>query len=185
MIQRLLDHLGRVGGVFVAPRSTLLRALHNGRGGLFEVLPWMLLVAAMMQPTRAGQALLVGRVSLLDGFNAVARTFADRMLGPLIGMLVAAAVLYAASRFRGGAVRFDAAVDACAYMLMPFLLLAAAGVVMREVGWGQWWMPNMSMTGSGPVLATRLAVAFAWPAALFSVVFWEEWRSPEVSRRAP
>ncbi len=176
MIARLLDHFGRLGGVFVAPRSTLRRILRGGRGGLFEVLPWMLVVAAMMQPTRAGQALLVGRLSLFDGFNALARMFADRMLGPLIGVLIAASVLYLFDRLRDGTtekVTFEGAVDACAFMLLPFLVLAAAGVALRAFGVRWWWTPNNAMTGRGVFLATRIAVAFAWPILLFSIVAWD------------
>ncbi|MEQ8273188.1 MAG: hypothetical protein RMA76_11395 [Deltaproteobacteria bacterium] len=183
MIQRLLDHFGRLGGVIIAPRSTLTGVLRAGRGGLFEVLPWMLIVAAMAQPTRAGQALLIGRLSLFDGFNAVARMFADRMIAPLIGVLVAASVLYLFDRLRGvdeaQRVTFEGAVDACAFMLVPFLLLAAIGVAMRAYGVGQWWTPNNSMTGRDWVLATRIAVAFVWPSALFAVVFWDLRRTPE------
>ncbi len=186
MILRLLDHFGRLGGVIIAPRSTLTGVLRAGRGGLFEVLPWMLIVAAMAQPTRAGQALLIGRLSLFDGFNAVARMFADRMIAPLIGVLVAASVLYLYDRLRGtGDVTFEGAVDACAFMLVPFLLLAAVGVAMRELGVGQWWTPNNSMTGREWVLATRIAVAFVWPSALFAVVFWELRRTPADQGAAP
>lgn len=176
MIARFFDHLARVGGVFVSPRATLDGVLRSGRGGLFEVMPWMFVVACALQPVRAGQAFLMARVSLLEGFNALARLFAQRMLTPLVAALVAATVLYLFDRLREGAherITFEGAVDACAFMLFPFLLLCAVGAALDHNGVRLWWTPNRAVVGRGIYLATRIVVAYGWSFVLFGVVLWD------------
>lgn len=176
MIGAGLRHLARLGGVIVAPRRTLRRVLLEGDGALWEVLPWMVLVTAAVAPTGAGRALLVGRVAALDGVLLFVNLVATRMVAPLIGIVVAAAILAAVSRATSDQpVGFDLALDACAFTLVPFLLLAGVGVLLHASGIELWFMPHRRFTVPGTVGAVRSLVAFAWPAALYLLLLVEVW----------
>ena len=175
----MLGHFARLGGALISPRETLRGALWRDEGVLWEILPWMMVVTAAVAPTRAGRALLVGRTDLLDGLMLFFNLVANRMLGPMLGLLVAALLLHLVSRASSGpVVSFDVALDATAFTLVPFLALAATGSLLFAFGYEVWFLPHRKLTTPGLVGAIRIAVAFAWPVALYAFLLREVWTRP-------
>lgn len=166
----ILGHLARIGGVIVRPRRTLSAVLFDRRGRLWEVVLWMIVVCAAAQPVRAGQAMLLSRVDIIGGASAFLNLLASRMLGPLIGALVGAAILWAIDRKN---VSFDAAVDTCAFALVPLLLLTAVGAGLSNLGVELWFLPHRTLGGRGVFFGTRLAVGYGWSILLFLLLVLE------------
>lgn len=167
--------LSRLGGVFLHPRSTLWRVLARGEGSLFEVLPWLALAALTVSPTGAGQAFLLLRVSPGEGVIALLGLIVNRMSGVLMVMIGGAVLLLviasaARARIKPG---FDRCLDACAYLLLPHLLLASTGAALSELGVELWFLPHRLPKGAPSVLALRLAVAYGWSLLLFGLLAWE------------
>ncbi len=183
MIQPLLRHLGRIGGVIISPRSTLQRLILKPEGQLWELMPWIVVVTATVSPVGAGRAWLVGRLDFIDGALQFLNVIAGRMLGPMIGLIVAAGLLYGVDRFRHRSrepLPFDVALDACAYTLVPFLVLASVGAAASRLGFELWFMPHRRLGGRGWVGVARFSAAFAWPLALYGVLVWRVWARPNV-----
>lgn len=181
MIQPVLRHLARLGGVIVAPRATLTRLLRAPEGQMWELLPWFVVVTAVLSPTGAGRALLVCRVGVLDGLLLFVNLIAGRMLGPMIGLFVAASILHLVDRlrFRGALqVPFDVALDATAFTLVPFLLLACVGALLSQLGLELTVFPHRSLQVAGWLGAARVATAFGWPVVLFGILLKEVWTRP-------
>lgn len=153
----------------VAPRVTFARLVFQHEGRLWEVLPWMMVVTAAVSPGRAGRALLLGRADVLDGLMIFLNALSQYTIGPLVGVATAALLLVATSRLRGSAtpIRFEAALDGCAFLLMPFLLLCSLGVILEAAGWDFWFLPHNGIRGRGTRLVVRVAVAFGWSGGLF------------------
>jgi len=161
-----MSALDRFGGVFLHPRRTLA-AILDGRGSFFEILPWMILAAIIVAPTQAGQVVLVGRTSPVDGVRAFFGLISTRAGGPLLGAVAGALLLVGWARHRGRALGFDRAFDACAYALLPHFALAALGAMLSALGAELWFMPHRLLRGTGWYLAARFAVAYGWSLLLF------------------
>ncbi len=146
------------------PGATV-RRLVAGEGRLWEILPWMLVVTAAVSPVSAGRALLVGRVDPWGGLQLFLATVGERMGGPLLGCAAGALLLHLLSR---RTVRFDAALDTCAFLLLPFLALGALGAILSGFGLDLWFMPHHRPQGPPEILAVRLLVAFGPSLALFA-----------------
>lgn len=148
---------------------------------MWELMPWFVLVTAVLAPTGTGKALLVGRLDVLDGLLLFVNLIARRMLGPLIGLFVAASLLHLLDRLRHRGdmkVPFDVALDATTFTLVPFLLLACLGALLNKAGFELWFMPHRSLQAPGWAGIARIAAAFAWPVALFSVLVHQVWARP-------
>lgn len=177
----MLAHLGRLGGVIRSPQRTLRKFLWRGEGRLWDILPWLVVVTGAVAPTRAGRAVLLGRVDVIDGLLLFGNLVANRMLYPLLGLVVAASILHLMDRVRHPSevkVGFDIALDTVAYTLIPYLLLAAVGAGLSALGVDLWFMPHHDLRAPGWYGVARVVVAFGWPAALYLFLVREVWRRP-------
>ena len=173
--RRGLGHLGRLGGTVVAPRRTLRGILWWSEGHLAEVLVWMGVTVAVVEPVRTGRVLLMAQVGLLDAVSMFFGLFASRMTTPLVCAGAGALALRLFARGPDGArPPLYAALDACAFMLVPYLVLAALGTLLQGMGVGPrwvWYLPHQPLRGAAWVVTVRTVVAFAIPLALW-IVLW-------------
>ena len=63
--------------------------------------------------------------------------------------------------------------DACAFALVPFLVLVAVGAALSNLGVELWWLPHRNLGGRGVYLAARVGAAFGWSIILFSLMVLE------------
>lgn len=178
-------HLQRLGGVIVSPRRTLRALLWQGEGRMWEVVLWLVVVTATVAPTRAGRAALIGRTSLLDGAQMFLSAVANRMLAPLLGLVIAASILHLLDRvLREGppAVPFDVALDACAFTLVPFLALASLGAGLSALGVEVGVLPHRRLDAPPWIGPTRVALGFFWTFALYGGLLQEVYVRAKTSR---
>lgn len=179
-MSRLLDMLGRLGGALLVPQRTLLGVLTRGGGSLFEVLLLALLTGIVVEPTRAGQVVLMLRSSLLDGLVMALQTLVGRFTPALLGALGGALVLVAVARARGvlPELGFDRALDACAYALVPHLVLALVGATAAQLGLDLWFLPHHPLRGRGLDLVWRFVAGLGWSLALWGLLLRHTLRVP-------
>lgn len=165
--------------MIASPRATT-RAIANGAGDAREIVAWCAVVAFSAAPVRTGQALLLMRVEPLAGALDLLRTVADRFLPAMIGCFIASAVASLVERTRAetSRVSFDRLLDVMAFLLVPHLLLSSAGVLATRLGIELWFLPHRAPTGSGGMVAIRVAVAYVWPVALFAMFLKERLSVP-------
>ena len=160
-----------MGGMIASPRSTLRGILWRSDGHLAEVFVWMAVALAIVEPVRVGRALLITRVEPLDGVSLVLQLFMDRMSIPLIGAGVGAVVLrLLVRRSEAAGPHLYAALDACMFMLVPYLALAVVGALLRETGSHPatiWFLPHRPLRGRVEVVVVRAAVAFGVSLGLY------------------
>jgi hypothetical protein len=177
MFSGLMAHFSRIGGVLIRPRATLLRII-GGEGNALEIVPWVLVVVATIVPTSIGHGLLLLRARFFDGLVALLQVLQVRMLNAFFGVLVAAVALHAIERIRRPPERrmgFDRALDVCAFMLVPFLLLTMVGFVLAAFGLNLWWMPHNRMLGDAGTIVVQVIVAFGWSLMLFAIAVRAIW----------
>lgn len=166
--------------MLIHPRRTLCGIVEGQGGSVFELLPWFVVVSIAAAPKGAGQALLLGRLDLMDGVRLLIGTVANRTGGAIVAAAVAAGVLAGISvvRHRGGkrSVSFDRSLDACAYCLVPYLLLATIGAGLSALGAEVWFLPHRLLRGRGWYLTTRFLVAYGWSLLLFGILLASVWR---------
>lgn len=170
---RMLDHLGRLGGVLIHPRRTFSRIVLAREGHMLELLPWVALVSVVVSPIEAGRALLFFRLSLSEGASALLMLLSSRMSPALAGVVVGAILLHGleiATRSADARHGLDAAMDAVAFTIVPYLGLSALGMVLSLFGDELWWMPHHLVRGAPWVQAVRIAVGFGWSIALLGIV---------------
>ncbi len=171
--------LARLGGMIIHPRRTL-RAVLAGEGSFFELLPWFVLVSMAAAPKAAGQALMMLRADIPTGLRLFVGNVANRTGSPMVvAALVAVALTFVSGlRHRDSkqSPGFDRMLDACAYCLVPYLLLAAIGAALAASGMEVWFMPHRMMRGQGWYLAARALAAYGWPLVLLGIVAVEVWR---------
>lgn len=173
MRDRVLGHLARIGGVIVRPRATLLRMFLGSEGSLLELIPWMVIISMTVAPVSAGRALLSMRVDPVDGFSALLRLLAGRMVEPLACAFGGAAVLYLFARVKRPFRRdlpFDRALDLAAFMLVPYFALAAIGVIAASAGVDLWWLPHRQLNVPIEHLALKALVSYGWSLALLLIL---------------
>lgn len=177
---RALDVIGRLGGALVVPHRTLPAVLAQGRGSIFEVLLLALVAAVVVSPTSAGQAVLLLRANVGDGALMIVQLVVGRFSYALIGVLVAAALLTLVDRARDGAaaVGFDRALDACAYALVPYFVLAIAGATLAASGLELSFLPHRTLRGRGLDWLSMVAAGYAWSVATYGVLLWRVTRVP-------
>lgn len=170
----ILRHLERLGGIILHPRRTILAILAERPGGLTEILAWASLVSCALQPVGAGQALLLVRASPLDGVMSLVSVIASRLSLALGGVIAAAVLLALLERVRvkDAAARrgFDLALDACAYLLVPYLLLASVGQLLAASGLDLGWMPHHNVRGRFGDRLLQAAVAYGWSIGLYALL---------------
>jgi len=171
----VLNALGRLGGALATPRRTLIGVLEKGDGSVFEVLLFALVVGIIVQPTSAGQAFLLMRVSPLEGLMALSRVVFGRFGTAFVIVLVGAAIVFVLGRLRVG---FDKILDACAYTLVPHFLLAAVGAALSNLGAELWFLPHRNLKGDGPYFLARLAAGYGWSVALLGLIAIHVLRRP-------
>jgi hypothetical protein len=184
----VIGALERLGGVLLHPRATLKGVLEGRGGSFFELLPLLLVVPAIVAPVSAGQALLVGRVAVVDGLRAYLGLVANRVGGPVMAAVIGALVLVLVDRVRPGTKRdlsFDRTLDACLFALVPFFLFAVLGKLLSSLGWELWFLPHRPTRGRGLYLLARLAAGYLWPALLFLGMLWAVWRGQLDGADAP
>ena len=177
---KVQGHFARLGGVLLHPRATFDRMLMQQEGSLWEILLWVMLIAAAISPVRVGRALLVARMDFLAGLQSFLGVLSNRMTQALLGLLVAAVVLHLIDRFRreeeARIVRFDQALDLCAFLLVPYLMLTALGSLLSQLGAEFWFMPHRAISGNALVVTIRCLVAFSWSLVLFGLVAYRVWK---------
>lgn len=176
--------------MIVRPRETLARLLFAHEGRLWEVLFWMVLVTAAAAPVPVGRALLLARVDAFGGVQVLVTLLAERLAAPLVAAVAGALLLQVVDRARrrgsaGQPLSFDAALDGCAFALVPLLLATAAGVLLSTLEVDVWFLPHRALRVTGKTLAIRLAAAYLWPLALFGVAASVVWRGPADTPRGP
>jgi hypothetical protein len=182
----LVRRLRILGGVLVAPRATLRALLFREQAPLGPLLALMILVAAASAPTETGRALLLARGDLLDGASLLGSVLAGRLLAPLAGAFAAAVPVWALGRRGSGpAVGFDRALDATLYVLVPWILLAAVGVLGEPFGVDFWAFPHRPMRGPPDLVAWRAVAGFGWPLLCWGVLLREAARGPEGGEGSP
>lgn len=167
---RWMAHLQRLGGMLVRPGPALRQLIDHPEGKLGEVAMWLVFLAAVVSPTRTGRAMLLVRQDPVAGLLAFVQQLQVRLVGPLLGVLLAAALLAAASRRRLG---FDRGLDVAAFTLTPLLLLTALGVVLRSLGYEVWFLPHRSIQGVWPAASVQVAVAYGWSVGLLGLAIRE------------
>ncbi len=157
---------------------------------MFDMLPWCILVACALSPSRAGQAVLFARVNILEGLQILFGLLSAQMAKPFIGAAIAALILACVARFKvdiqetkEGAVRwtFDRCLDACAYMLTPYLLIASVSLILEQVGVRWSFLPHRPFRGTGVYLFFRLALAFGWSFCLYCYLVKKLWTGVETA----
>lgn len=180
MMNKLLAHLGRLGGVIISPRPTFSRIVRDGEGSLLELVPWIAIVAVVIAPMDAGRAILWFRINWWEGVTSLVTMMSNRMALPLGGALAAGVLLYIGELvFRTGSEKrgFDLALDAAAFTLIPHLILAALGMLLSVLGADLWWMPHYPpLRGPASHVLLRLAVAYGWSLCLYALVASIFWR---------
>lgn len=156
-----MSHLARLGGMLASPRATLEQLLReDAPGSLARIFGWLGVLFLGAEPTRAGRAVLVARVEPVDGFWMLVQSFTSRMSLPIAGMLGAAVLLaFVASRLRLE-LPFDRALDTAGYLLTPYLLLGAVGIIGAAFGLRLWALPHERMFGSAPVVIAKVLGSF-------------------------
>jgi hypothetical protein len=98
----------------------------------------------------------------------------------LAGALGAGMVLYLGELIfrREGRRGLDLALDATAFTLVPYLLLAVIGALLSHAGWEVWWMPHRLLRGPAYYQSMRLAAAFGWSAILWVLMARMFWTKP-------
>ncbi len=180
LLTALLDAVGRLGGAVATPHRTLVGVLQQGRGSIFEILPLALVAGVVVAPTSAGHALLMLRSSFADGLIMISQLVMGRFSYGLIGALVAAGILVAVDRARGGPAGFgfDRALDACGYALVPHFVLTLAGAALAAQGVELWFLPHRTVRGQGLHWLTMVAAGYAWSVVVFGVLLAHVWRVP-------
>lgn len=185
VVWRVLDVLGRLGGALLLPQRTLIGVLTRGGGSLFEVLLLALLTGVVVEPIRAGQVVLMVRSDVIDGVVMALQTLVGRFTPALLGAVGGALVLVAVARARGvlPELGFDRALDACAYALVPHLVLAVVGASLAQLGLDLWFLPHHPLRGRGLDLWWRGLAGLGWSLALWGLLLRHTLRVP--SSRAP
>jgi hypothetical protein len=176
----LLGHLARIGGVLVRPRPTFARIVEGQDGSALELLPWVFILVSTLSPQAVGNALLLLRARFIDGLIDFASILGTRLTQALAGVLVGAAVLHTIERVRRPSearMGFDRAIDVCAFMLVPFMLLAVIGFLLAAFGANLWWMPHNKMIGDAPTMIVRVLAGFGWSLALYALVVRSVWKA--------
>lgn len=180
--------ISRIGGVLIHPRETLDELLAGEGGSVFDILPWCVVVACVLSPSRAGQVVLFMRVDVLEGLRILASLVSSQMMRPLVGVLVAALLLAMIARFtKAGSDSsgeritwtFDRCLDACMYMLVPYLLITSVSVIVEQLGVRGSFFPHRPFRGRGVYLFIRLALAFGWSFCLYFYVLKKLWSGSE------
>jgi hypothetical protein len=184
--------LSRLGGILVHPAKTLFSILSGKGGSLFEVIACALVVAAAISPARAGQCFLMARVDVFEGLRRVPNLLSNQLGPPMLTAMVAALILTLLGRSLrrsadeeriGSDWTFDRCLDACFYMLIPFLVMASVGVILEQLGVRWWFLPHRPFRGSGGYLLARIAIAFGWSISLYLMLLKRLWtgKPPEES----
>jgi len=129
--------IARVGGMVVAPVSTLREAAQGGRGGLRDLLLLLAIQIAAVELARlAGAVLYLVRVSYAAGLNLLINAIAGAVWMPLAAVLIAALVLArfvkparadaAASATSGSAAAAPRTLDLAALSAVPSIALQLA-----------------------------------------------------------
>ena len=181
---RWTRHLDRLGGMLVSPRATSRRLLTDGQGTFTEVFFWMVVLAAAVSPIRTGRAVLLSRVGLLDGLSVFATHLQGRLLGPMVGVLVAAALLAAIDPRRSPDQRlgFSRAIDVVTFALVPVLLLTTVGLLLRAGSIHIWFLPHQTPRGPSAMQALYVLVSYGWSFVLWAVLAFELRRLPRHSK---
>jgi hypothetical protein len=157
----VLSYLERIGGVLVAPRAALERALSAPEGqGFRDVLVLMLLRILCGDTPRLARAVSLGLDhGLFVGFSAVLSS-AQGTLPDLFGILLAALVM---SLFVGrGARPHGHSLDLAAYVWVPYFAAELSAALVASVR-GRPPSPRLEAWVQGVALAWSVAV---WVMAL-------------------
>ena len=180
--------ISRIGGVLIHPRETLDQLLRGKSGSIFDILPFLLIVSCALAPSRAGQVILFMRVDFLEGLRILVSLVSSQMAKPLIGVLAASLILAVIARMtRAGSDKkdgdltwtFDRCLDTCAYMLVPYLLIASVSIIVEQLGLRGSFFPHRPFRGKGIYLFVRLALAFGWSFCLYFYVLKKLWSGSE------
>ena len=167
----LWGHFDRLGGMLISPRATIRRLIDGQDGRVGEILIWLVILTAAASPVRTGRAMLIGRIGILDGVVAFLAQLQPRLLGLFVAAIVVAAVLAAVGRRRG--LGFDRALDVTGHLLVPVLLLIAAGVLLKAAGVNIWFLPHRPLRGGPQAQAIYLTATYGWSVVLLGFTLWE------------
>ncbi|MEM1022834.1 MAG: hypothetical protein AAGD10_20050 [Myxococcota bacterium] len=177
-MNRLLAHFERLGAIVLSPVDALRSVLSGAGGGAGDVLPWLILVTAVVEPIRVGHAFLVARVDLGSGASMLVQSFMGQWL-PL-GVVAIACAAFGVWARRSGRhpAGGDRAADAALLAGLPFVYLACAGALLDALGLDLRFLPHHRLAGPPSVLLLRLLVAFTWSGVLWFLLLRELWRGP-------
>lgn len=164
----LSRHLERLGGILVRPRATLARLLSTDEGRLWSILLWLLVLAVALRPERVGRAVLVIRSDALGGLFLLLNTLVTTVSVPLAVIIGSAALLHFGARASHRRLPLDRALDVAGFLVVPFLFLAAVGIVLAAAGLDIGALPHHRLKGPVWVVAVRAAVAFGGTAMLLA-----------------
>lgn len=164
------------GGILWAPRATIRRVLVGEGPGLGWLLVHAVLLTAAVRPTGFGQALLVGRTSPLGGLQMVLRLVTGRFALLWIGVVAIGVAAALVVRLRRSDVDVQAVVDAAALCVVPTMVLATAGVLLRTVGLEISALPHRTLSGGIDGVLLRAVVGYGWTVLLWGLVWKASWR---------
>jgi cytochrome c biogenesis protein CcmG/thiol:disulfide interchange protein DsbE len=131
--------------VLVAPRRGFAALLEQGRGGVGDVVLFMLLVMPAAQPAETAAAVARLPRGVLLPLNALAGQFVAFAVAPLALGLLFGVGLSLAVRLRGRRLGIDAAMTAGVYLWLPVGVLALLGAMLTELGWTCIWLPQLPL----------------------------------------
>lgn len=164
------------GGILWAPRTTIRRVLAGEGPGLGWLLVHAVLLTAAVQPTGFGRALLVGRTSPLAGLQMVLRMVTGRFALLWIGVVAIGVAAALVVRLRRSDVDVQAVVDAAALCVVPTMVLATAGLLLRTIGLEVWAFPHRTLSGGTYRVLLRAVVGYGWTVLLWMFVWRASWR---------
>jgi len=126
----------------------------------------------------------MARADWFEGLRRVPSFVGNQLGPPMLGALCGALILTILARSLTKNVEeerfgfdwtFDRCLDACFYMLVPFLIMASVGVILEQLGVRWWFLPHRPFRGTGIYLTVRLLLAFGWSFILFAIVVRGLW----------
>ena len=165
----------RLAAPLVAPRPAFDAILHRGRGGLGDVVLWLLLVMPAAEPAAtAAAAARFGRGLLLP-LNMLVGQFLAFAVAPLAAGLAFGIGLAVAARLRRRPLNVDAALTAGATLWVPVGVLALLGAGLAAAGWSVPYLPHLPLAAFAAAEPAwwewplRLGLSYGWSLGLAAV----------------